>query len=59
VREDVLDGFATRAQARDVYGVVLDDDTLELDLPATAALREALAAAAHGAEPARVSPTRS
>jgi 5-oxoprolinase (ATP-hydrolysing) len=40
VREDVLDGFATLEQAREAYGVVLDEATLELDAAATIALRE-------------------
>ena len=42
VREDVLDGFATREQALEVYGVVLEEETLELDVEATRALRERL-----------------
>jgi 5-oxoprolinase (ATP-hydrolysing) len=40
VREDVLDGFTTREQALEVYGVVLEEETLELDVEATRALRE-------------------
>lgn len=40
VREDVLDGLVSREQARERYGVVLDD-ALEVDAPATQALRAA------------------
>ncbi len=47
VREDVLDGFATLEQAREVYGVALSD-ALELDLDATRARREAMARAGDG-----------
>jgi N-methylhydantoinase B len=43
VRDDVLDGFISRASARDDYGVVLDDHGLEVDRPATEALRRRLA----------------
>jgi N-methylhydantoinase B len=39
VRDDVIDGYVTVEQARDVYGVALDPDTLELDEAGTAALR--------------------
>jgi 5-oxoprolinase (ATP-hydrolysing) len=46
VRDDVLDGFTTLEQARDVYGVVLDGDALRLDEEATADLRASLAARA-------------
>jgi N-methylhydantoinase B len=49
VREDVLDGFTTLEQAREAYGVVIDD-ALEVDLAATTALRERLAAEARPAE---------
>jgi N-methylhydantoinase B len=43
VREDVLDGFTTVELARDAYGVVFAaEETLELDLPATEALRAQL-----------------
>jgi N-methylhydantoinase B len=31
VREDVIDGHVSLAQAREVYGVVLDPTTLEID----------------------------
>jgi len=44
VREDVLDGFTTLEQAREAYGVVLDEATLEVDVEATATLRAGLAA---------------
>ena len=42
VRDDVLDGFATREQAAAAYGVVLVGDgfDVEVDAEATAALRE-------------------
>jgi N-methylhydantoinase B len=39
VREDVVEGFVSCAGARAEYGVVLDEETLELDLEATAELR--------------------
>ena len=39
VREDVLDGFTTLELARDAYGVIIDDATLEVDAGATAARR--------------------
>jgi N-methylhydantoinase B/oxoprolinase/acetone carboxylase alpha subunit len=39
VRDDVLDGFTTLELARDAYGVVLDEMTLEVDADATAARR--------------------
>ncbi|OGQ84038.1 MAG: hypothetical protein A3F90_14710 [Deltaproteobacteria bacterium RIFCSPLOWO2_12_FULL_60_19] len=39
VREDVLDGFITIGSAREIYGVVIDAQTRELDLKATATLR--------------------
>jgi N-methylhydantoinase B len=39
VREDVLDGYVTLAEAREVYGVALDEATLALDETATARLR--------------------
>lgn len=48
VLKDVLEGYETEARARDVYGVVfagsVEDATLTLDSPATAALRAGLAA---------------
>jgi N-methylhydantoinase B/oxoprolinase/acetone carboxylase alpha subunit len=43
VREDVLDGFTTLDQAREAYGVVIDEEMLDVDLAGTAALREAIA----------------
>jgi 5-oxoprolinase (ATP-hydrolysing) len=45
VREDVLDGFVTLGQAREAYGVVIDESTREVDLAETAALREQLVGA--------------
>jgi N-methylhydantoinase B len=39
VRHDVLEGYVSLAQARELYGVVLDPDTLALDHDATSALR--------------------
>ena len=44
VLEDVLDGFCPEADARDVYGVVLDLDAETLDIDATSALRRQMAA---------------
>jgi len=48
VKEDVLDEYVSPTAARERYGVVLrgslEEGTLELDLPATRALRERLAA---------------
>jgi N-methylhydantoinase B len=45
VREDVLDDFTTIELARDAYGVVFADErTLEIDEPATEALRAELRA---------------
>ena len=41
VREDVMDGMVSLAQAREVYRVVLDPETLELDLQETEKLRSA------------------
>ena len=40
VRSDVLDGFTTVELAERDYGVVVDPETMELDLDATARLRE-------------------
>ena len=49
VREDVLEGYASEAHAREVYGVVfigcVEDETLAVDAAATATLRAALRAA--------------
>jgi N-methylhydantoinase B len=39
VREDVVDGYVTRARAREEYGVVLDPRTLRVDQTETARLR--------------------
>ena len=44
VCEDVRQGYVTAEAARALYGVVLDPDTLEPDLAATARVREAMAA---------------
>ena len=41
VLEDVLDGFHSVAQARDVYGVVVDEASMTLDEAATTKLRGA------------------
>jgi N-methylhydantoinase B len=53
VKEDVLDEYVSAAAARARYGVVLrgsaEDGTLAVDLPATRALRERLAAERGGA----------
>ncbi len=40
VRDDVVDGIVTIERARDVYGVVLDPRTLDLDEKATRQLRK-------------------
>ena len=42
VRDDILDRKVSAEQARDSYGVVLDETTGELDKAATAALRESM-----------------
>ena len=42
VLEDVLDGFCTVAQARDVYGVAVDIEAETVDMAATDRLRQAL-----------------
>jgi N-methylhydantoinase B len=39
VRDDVRDGYVTLEHAREVYAVVLDPETLEVDAASTAALR--------------------
>ena len=39
VREDVIDDLVSIQAARDIYKVVLDPDTLEIDYEATKALR--------------------
>jgi hypothetical protein len=41
VREDVIDGLVSLAQAREVYRVALDPATSELDLKETERLRTA------------------
>jgi N-methylhydantoinase B len=40
VRDDVRDGYVTLQTAREVYGVALDPETLEVDAAGTAALRQ-------------------
>jgi 5-oxoprolinase (ATP-hydrolysing) len=40
VLSDVLDGFASQEQAREIYLVAIDPETLTVDLEATRALRE-------------------
>ena len=45
VRSDVLDGFTTVEKAERDYGVVIDPDTLEVDVEATARTREERSAA--------------
>ena len=42
VFEDWMNGAVTHASARDIYGVVIDEDTRSLDPAATAALRAAV-----------------
>ena len=44
VREDVLDGFTTLEQAREVYGVVLVGDECTIDEEATAVARNGILA---------------
>ncbi len=39
VHQDVIDGLVSPAQARDVYGVLLNPDTLEIDIEETEKLR--------------------
>jgi len=39
VREDVLNGPSSRKQAREIYGVHLDPETLEIDEGKTKKLR--------------------
>ncbi|HXQ52498.1 MAG TPA: hydantoinase B/oxoprolinase family protein [Stellaceae bacterium] len=46
VREDVFQGYVSREAARDLYGVVIDPATGEVDEPATEALRARMRAAA-------------
>ena len=40
VAKDVLDGKVSLDRARTIYQVVVDDETTQLDWPATARLRE-------------------
>ena len=51
VREDVLDGFTSLEQAREAYGVVLEQGTLEVDLAGTTALRKQLGESRQPGEP--------
>jgi N-methylhydantoinase B len=44
VRDDVRDGFISYKSAADIYGVILDSDTFDLDAAATARARRELAA---------------
>ena len=57
VLADVREGYKSAGKARDVYGVILsgsiDDDSLAVDTPATAARRTELAAAAQSSEAKR------
>lgn len=46
VLDDVLDDYYSAAEARDVYGVVVDLTTETVDIPATAALRASMVSAA-------------
>ena len=55
VRIDVRDGFVSLRSAREDYGVVLDPETLELELEATEAMRRELAA---NRQPALIVPDR-
>jgi len=41
VLQDVLDGYVSRQQAREAYGVVIDPRTMTVDLPATEKVRHA------------------
>jgi len=45
VREDVRQGYVTVKSAAELYGVVLDPETLEVDIAATETLRAARSAA--------------
>ncbi|RLB28491.1 MAG: hydantoinase B/oxoprolinase family protein, partial [Deltaproteobacteria bacterium] len=40
VKRDVLDGYVSIGGAREHYGVVIDPDTMEIDMDATRILRE-------------------
>ncbi len=46
VREDVYQGYVSLKAARELYGVVIDPDKIEIDAPATAKLRASMKAAA-------------
>ena len=45
VREDVRQEYVSVTAARDLYGVVIDPETLEIDVPTTEQLRGSIAAA--------------
>ena len=42
VKRDVLDGYVSIGGAREHYSVVIDPDTMEIDMDATRSLRESL-----------------
>jgi len=42
VERDVVDGYVSIGGAREHYGVVIDPKTMEIDMDATARLRESL-----------------
>ena len=48
VQTDVLDGYCSLQSAREEYGVVLDADTLSIDMPQTTALRRTRCASQNG-----------
>jgi N-methylhydantoinase B len=48
VREDVRQGYVTVKSAAELYGVVLDPDTFEVDVTATDKLRAAMRSADGG-----------
>ncbi len=48
VQTDVLDGYCSLESAREQYGVVLDADTLSIDMPQTIALRRTRCASQNG-----------
>lgn len=48
VQDDVMDGLVSIGRAREAYGVVLDEQTLELQVDATEKVRKELRAAAQG-----------
>ncbi len=47
VQEDVVEGLVSPERARDVYGVVLDEKTFEVDMTATETLRNGMKARTH------------